>query len=345
MATIKSLAENIKQVNFSPCIMYVMYVMWMIAFLASVSSKPTGTETGTDVVTEILSAISGREDMRRVADYLNLSRDQLVKEMPLFSPDGTKLSYTFFAPTSFAFMLQTPQDTVDPFVVDANLRLRVLIRHFSRQAISPNDLARLDTLVMADSSVATITRTADTKTFINGAEVQASSLSSSFVAVYIVDRVFIVGNEVNDAISAHFQNNPAPIIGFPFPQPEMLPSVVPETIAIAEPSVSAFPSTVGGFSSVSPNDIDVQDVARFVTTSLSANGASPLVLVSVDKAEKQIVAGVNYRLQLKFNSQLESEENTLIVCQVVVFDQPWTSTRQISSSKCNPSQSSTSIEI
>lgn len=178
MATIKSWVENIKQVNFGPCIMYVMYVMWMIAFLASVSSKPTGT--GTDVVTEILSAISGREELRRVADYLNLSRHQLVKEMPLFSPgnstdqtylfvsdhfilcetDGTKLSYTFFAPTSFAFMLQTPQDTVDPFLVDANLRLRVLTRHFARQGVSSNDLARLDTLVMADSSVAAITRTA-----------------------------------------------------------------------------------------------------------------------------------------------------------------------------------------
>lgn len=342
MATIKSWVENIKQVNFGPCIMYVMYVMWMIAFLASVSSKPTGT--GTDVVTEILSAISGREELRRVADYLNLSRDQLVKEMPLFSPDGTKLSYTFFAPTSFAFMLQTPQDTVDPFLVDANLRLRVLTRHFARQGVSSNDLARLDTLVMADSSVAAITRTADTKTLINGAEIQAGSLSSSFVAVYIVDRVFIVGNEVNDAISAHFQNNPATIIGFPFPLPEMLPpSVVPDTIAIAEPSVSALPLTVGGFSSVSPDDVDVQDVARFVTTSLSASPA--LVLMSVDKAEKQIAAGVNYRLQLKFNSQLESEESTLIVCQVAVFDQPWTSTRQISSSKCNPSLSTTSMEI
>ncbi|XP_057377638.1 uncharacterized protein LOC130699318 [Daphnia carinata] len=339
MATIKSWIENIKQINYSPCIMYVMYVMWMVAFLASVSSKTTGTQTGTDVVTEILSAISGREDTRRVADYLNLSRAELVKEMPLFSPDGTKLSYTFFAPTSFAFLLQTPQDTVDPFLVDANLRLRVLIRHFARQGVSSNDLTRLDTLVMADSSVAAITRTADTKTFINGAEIQ-SSLSSSFVAVYIVDRVFIVGNEINDAISAHFQNNPATIIGLP----EMLPSVVPE-IAIVEPSVSALVPTVGGFSSVSPNDIDVQDVARFVTTSLSANGASPLFLVSVDTAEKQIVAGVNYRLQLKFNNQLESEENTLIVCQVVVFDQPWTSTRQISSSKCSLSRSATSVEI
>ncbi len=65
--------------------------------------------------------------------------------------DGTKLSYTFFAPTSFAFTMQTPQDTVDPLFVDASLRNKVLIRHFARQSISSDDLAKLDKLVMADS--------------------------------------------------------------------------------------------------------------------------------------------------------------------------------------------------
>lgn len=72
--------------------------------------------------------------------------------------DGAKLNYTFFAPTSLAFLLQTPQDTVDPLVVDANFRIKVLIRHFTRQSVSSNDLARLDRLVMADSNVAAITR-------------------------------------------------------------------------------------------------------------------------------------------------------------------------------------------
>jgi uncharacterized surface protein with fasciclin (FAS1) repeats len=70
------------------------------------------------------------------------------------------LSYTFFAPTSFAFTMQTPQDTVDPLFVDASLRNKVLIRHFARQSISSDDLAKLDKLVMADSREAVITRTA-----------------------------------------------------------------------------------------------------------------------------------------------------------------------------------------
>jgi hypothetical protein len=77
-------------------------------------------------------------------------------------------------------------------------------------------------------------------------------------------------------------------------------------------------------------------MARFATNALSVNKASPLVLVGVVKAEKQIVAGVNYRLQLKFNGQLESEENHFIDCQVTVFDQVWTATRQITSFQCTP---------
>lgn len=56
--------------------------------------------------------------------------------------------------------MQTPQDTVDPLFVDASLRNKVLIRHFARQSISSDDLAKLDKLVMADSREAVITRTA-----------------------------------------------------------------------------------------------------------------------------------------------------------------------------------------
>ena len=77
-------------------------------------------------------------------------------------------------------------------------------------------------------------------------------------------------------------------------------------------------------------------MAEYATNALSVTNASPLILVSVVKAEKQIVAGFNYRLQLKLNSQLESEENHFIDCQVVVFDQVWTATRQITSFHCAP---------
>lgn len=72
---------------------------------------------------------------------------------------GRKLSYTFFAPTSMAFLRRLPQDTVDPLVVDDNLRLTVLLRHFARQRVSSEDLATLDSLIMADTKKANLTRT------------------------------------------------------------------------------------------------------------------------------------------------------------------------------------------
>lgn len=160
------------------------------------------------------------------------------------------------------------------------------------------------------------------KTFIDGAEIQAG-LSSSFGVVHIVDRMFVDSSEV------------------------ILP-VIPDAIVSEEPSVSSPPPIAGGFNRlnrVSSSKIDIQDIATFITTSLSANLASPLVLLSVVKAETQLVAGVNYRLELKFKDQMESEENTLIFCQVVVFHHPWTSTRQVSSSKCNPPLAVSSVEI
>ncbi|XP_046652481.1 uncharacterized protein LOC124343257 isoform X3 [Daphnia pulicaria] len=329
----RSLGSNMKQMNVVVYVMYVIYVMWMVAFLAVVSSKPT-VEVGTDVVAEILRAIDGRQDMQRVAGYLNASRDDLAKQLPLLSSDGTKLSYTFFAPTSFAFTMQTPQDTVDPLFVDASLRNKVLIRHFARQSISSDDLAKLDKLVMADSREAVITRTADGKISIDNAEIQQGAivLLQNLGNVYLVERVFMTGDEVSNAISAHFQNNPntALCLGRP------CSSIGGATVIAPPPAPSPSIPILGGFTSVSINDADVLEMARFATNALSVNKASPLVLIGVVKAEKQIVAGVNYRLQLKFNGQLESEENHFIDCQVTVFDQVWTATRQITSFQCTP---------
>lgn len=68
------------------------------------------------------------------------------------------MNYTFFAPTSMAFLAQTPQDAFDPLFIDADFRLKVLTRHFVRQHVSTDDLTKLDKLVMADSTEVAITR-------------------------------------------------------------------------------------------------------------------------------------------------------------------------------------------
>ncbi|KAI9555401.1 hypothetical protein GHT06_017916 [Daphnia sinensis] len=186
----------------------------LLAVFFTVASSQATTET--DIVTEILQALKGHDELWRVADYLNSSRTTLVKELPL-ETSGRKLSYTFFAPTSMAFLSQMPQDTVDPLNVDDNLRTKVLIRHFARQRVSASDLDKLDKLVMADSKEAVLTRTTDTQAnVINEAEIQpgAIQLPDNIGTIYTVNRVFMTGEEVSQAISAHFERNPN--TGFPF---------------------------------------------------------------------------------------------------------------------------------
>lgn len=68
-----------------------LYV-FMAVLLALVSSKPT---TETDIVTEILKAIDGRDEMWRVVSYLKESREDIVKELPLVSPGITQLLIRF----------------------------------------------------------------------------------------------------------------------------------------------------------------------------------------------------------------------------------------------------------
>ncbi|XP_057377639.1 uncharacterized protein LOC130699319 [Daphnia carinata] len=188
----------------------------LVAVLLTVASSQAATETGSDIVTEILKVLKGHDELWRVADYLNSSRTALVNELPL-ETSGRKLSYTFFAPTAMAFLRQMPQDTVDPLIIDDGLRTKVLIRHFARQRVSANDLGKLDKLVMADSKEAILTRTPGTQVnVINKAEIQpgAIQLPDNIGTIYTVDRVFMTGEEVGQAISAHFERNPNTGFGF-----------------------------------------------------------------------------------------------------------------------------------
>lgn len=76
-------------------------IVGLLAFLASfcvfATSKPTSTghyHHGTDIVTEILQAIDRREEMWRIATYLNASRDDLLNELPYLN--AGKMSFFFF---------------------------------------------------------------------------------------------------------------------------------------------------------------------------------------------------------------------------------------------------------
>ena len=88
---------------------------------------------------------------------------------------------------------------------------------------------------------------------------------------------------------------------------------------------------VGGYSPANIQDVDIREMADFATRAISSKGNSGhSTLIRIVKAEKQVVAGMNYKLTL----QLESATDGEILCDLIVFDQPWTNTRTISEFSC-----------
>ena len=93
-----------------------------------------------------------------------------------------------------------------------------------------------------------------------------------------------------------------------------------------------FTGLAGGFSPISVDDAEVKEMAAFATNAISANSNSgPVSLVQIVAAETQVVAGANYKLTLLLNTGANSAPQQ---CEVVVFDQSWTQTRELSESTC-----------
>lgn len=95
---------------------------------------------------------------------------------------------------------------------------------------------------------------------------------------------------------------------------------------------------VGGYSPIDVNDANVKEMADFATVSISeSNNSGPLVLLNIVEAEKKTVAGQNFKLTLELGSAIDGVKGANLVCKVIVFDQSWTNTRQVSESNCLPS--------
>lgn len=67
------------------CNVLVFHQSWTQTLELKESNCLAPIEAKTDIVTEILRAIDGREDLSRLAGYLNASRETLIKEFPLTS--------------------------------------------------------------------------------------------------------------------------------------------------------------------------------------------------------------------------------------------------------------------
>lgn len=182
------------------------------------------------------------------------------------------------------------------------------------------------------------------KSFIGQAEIQTEACACSehvhdFCTIFVVDGVFMTSQEVSEILSKH------PHTGQKGPYSNC--DKKSSDVAAADESAShthnsALRTTpldpispiLVEYVSVSPSEADVQEIAQFAVDELSrgAHSMASLVLVNVVKAEKQTLAGVNYRLKL----ELKSGDIGAMECDVVVFDQSCSSTCRVSSFKCNP---------
>lgn len=90
------------------------------------------------------------------------------------------------------------------------------------------------------------------------------------------------------------------------------------TLAVATASAQK----VGGYKAVSVNDAAVQAAAEYAVSAKAKSTGKEMSLVDVFKAERQVVAGSNYRLCIEITSQGEEGEAdvTHFVLAVVYVD-------------------------
>lgn len=156
--------------------------------------------------------------------------------------------------------------------------------------------------------------------------------------VYQVDGVFTNGEEVGQVLSKHPNKS-----GFPFfgQNPHHLKgrSTSPDDEEVISTgsgldirNTPLGQPILGGFFPAATNETDVIEMAEFATVywSNKVNSSPALKLFNIVKAEKQVVSGLNYRLEL----ELIGASGTKFNCVALVYDQAWTSTRQVSSMDC-----------
>ena len=88
----------------------------------------------------------------------------------------------------------------------------------------------------------------------------------------------------------------------------------------------------GGWGKIDVNSGSTIEMASFAiaTVSKAMNSAKPLTLVRIVSAERQVVAGFNYKMQLELK---EGTKNSF-KCDVIVLDQGWTNTRKVTQCSC-----------
>ena len=69
-------------------------------------------------------------------------------------------------------------------------------------------------------------------------------------------------------------------------------------LSLALPALAADKQLCGGYSPMAADSKDVAAAAAFAVSAQSQRDKTPIKLITISQAEKQVVAGVNYRLTL-----------------------------------------------
>ncbi|MDT5063547.1 MAG: hypothetical protein QOH63_4006 [Acidobacteriota bacterium] len=75
------------------------------------------------------------------------------------------------------------------------------------------------------------------------------------------------------------------------------------------------PPIVGGYAETSNNDPEVVSAARFAIRAEGRRQGARITLLSIERAEQQVVAGINYRLRLRVNVKGQTQNATAVVYQ------------------------------
>ena len=76
-------------------------------------------------------------------------------------------------------------------------------------------------------------------------------------------------------------------------------------------------TVLGGFKVVSVTDAAVQEAAEFAVSDHSEKNEVSLEIVSIEKAERQVVAGTNFRMCIEVKIVAEEDGDTQMVLAVV----------------------------
>lgn len=96
--------------------------------------------------------------------------------------------------------------------------------------------------------------------------------------------------------------------------------IVPALLVMIAASTVILGQKLGGYKEIAKDDEGAVAAAEFAVKDQSEKKEMTFKLVSVEKAETQVVAGINYRLCLKVSHQKEGDEaETTQSVRVVVF--------------------------